>query len=144
MQSLKHPAKLRDFGGAWFPTPAAARTRIARLLRFYRPSVLVLAGAGTRYPRNTKIRKSVTRIALSEARKLTLPVSRISEKEFQSFLNRHSCRDKYDMAPVLALHFPELAWRLPGQLKFYETEPSSMLYFDSIALGMAYLELTHK
>jgi hypothetical protein len=138
------PKYLRDFGAAWFDCPAIARSRIARLLHFYQPSVLVLPGGSTRYPRNMRKRRAVARIARDEARKLAIPSARVTEVEFSSFFERYSCRDKYDLAAVLVGWFPDLAWRLPSRPKFYNPEPRSMLYFDSVALGIAYLELTSK
>ncbi len=87
-------------------------------------------------------RKFVARIARDEAKKFGVPIARITEQEFASYFERHSCRDKYDVATVLAARFPELAWRVPARPKFYDPEPRSILYFDSIALGIAYLDLT--
>jgi hypothetical protein len=138
------PKHLRDFGCAWFDCPAIARSRIAHFLQFYRPSVLVLRGGSARYPRNMRKRKAVARIARDEARKLAIPSARVSEVEFSSSFEQYSCRDKYDVAAVLVAWFPDLAWRLPARPKFYDPEPRSMLYFDSIALGIAYLELIAK
>jgi DNA-binding XRE family transcriptional regulator len=138
------PRYLRDFGAAWFDSPAIARSRIARFLHFYRPSVLVLRGGNARYPRNMRMRRAAGRIARDEARKLAIPNVRVSEVEFSSVFEQYSCRDKYDVATVLVGWFPDLAWRLPPRPKFYDPEPRSMLYFDSIALGIAYLDLQAK
>jgi hypothetical protein len=135
---------LQDFGAAWLDSPMAARSRMSRLLRFYRPSVLVLRGGSARYPRNMRKRRAVARIARDEARKLAVPNARVSELEFSSFFKQYSCHDKYDVAAVLVGCFPELAWRLPSRPKFYDPEPRAMLYFDSIALGITYLEFTSK
>jgi hypothetical protein len=141
---LETPSQLRDFGGAWFPLPAASRFRFARLLRLYRPSVLVLPGAGSRYPRNMRVRKIVARIAHDEARKMGIQTYRVSEKAFRAFFSQYPRRDKYDLATIVVGEFPETAWRLPKRPKFYDTEPSQILYFDSIALGMAYLGFAEK
>jgi len=139
---FESPRGLTDFGGACFPVPRAARSRIARLLRLYRPSVVVLPGPGARYPRNMPIRKAIARIARDEARKAAIPIARVSEREIKSNFERYSCRDKYDVAALVASKFPDISWRLPPRPKFYDPEPSSMLYFDSIALGVSYQELT--
>jgi hypothetical protein len=48
------------------------------------------------------------------------------------------------VAAVLALRFPGLAWRVPPPPEFYDPEPRQMLYFDSIALGLMYLERTNE
>jgi len=141
---LETPKQLRDFGAAWFDSPAAARARIIRLLGLYRPRVLVLRGASPRYPLNKRNRRPVARIAHNEARRLAIPVAHISELAFGSCFERYACRDKYDVAAVLAAAFPDLASRLPARPKFYDPEPRPILYFDSIALGIAYLELNRE
>ncbi len=74
---LESPNQLRDFGARLFTSPHDARRRVARLLRTYRPSVLVLAGAGARYPRDMQSRKAVARIGKGEAKKLGIPSVRI-------------------------------------------------------------------
>jgi hypothetical protein len=139
---LETSGHLRDFGAAWFESRAAARARIARMLRLYRPSLLVLRGGIARYPRNSRGRRAVARILRDEARKGAIDVVLMSEAAFNGFFKQYSCRDKYDVAAVLTTWLPTLAWRLPARPKFYDPEPRSMLYFDSIALGVAYLELT--
>lgn len=141
---LETPRKLRDFGAAWFDSSTAARIRIARLLRLCRPSVLVLRGGVMRYPRNTMTRKRISRIACDEARKGMVPVARVPERDFRAFFEQHSCRDKYDIAATMGEWLPDLAWRVPARPKFYDPEPRMILYFDSIALGIAYLELVNK
>jgi hypothetical protein len=83
----------------------------------------------------------VVQIARQEARKLAIPITRLTEQAAKSYFARHACRDKYDVARLLAGRFTEIAWRRPERPKFYEPEPRAMLYFDSIALAAAYLEL---
>ena len=45
-----------------------------------------------------------------------------------------------DVARLLGKFFPEIAWRVPLGRKCYQPEPRSMLYFDSVAVGVAFLE----
>jgi len=137
---LEAPKQLRDFGAMLFPSSKTARRCIARLLRLYNPSVLVLHGAGSRYPRNMRSRKRTSRIARGEATKIAVPVALVSDRSFKSFFERHSCRDKYAVAATVARWFPVLAWRVPPMPRFYDPEPRQMIYFDSIALGLVYLE----
>jgi hypothetical protein len=87
-------------------------------------------------------RRRIARIACDETKKFGIPIARIAEREFAAYFERHSCRDKYDVATAVAARFPDLAWRVPARPNFYDPEPRSILYFDSIALGMAYLDLT--
>jgi len=141
---LESTNRLGDFGAASFAIPSAARQRIARMLRLYRPSVLVLHGAGSRYPRDMRVRKSIARIAKDEAKKASVAMAVVPERGFKSFFHQFHCRDKYDIAATVAVRFPELAWRVPPPLDFYDPEPRQMLYFDSIALAIVYLESPEK
>jgi len=131
--------KLLDFGASEFDSTVTARLRIARLLRLFRPSVVILRGASIRYRQKNRHRRPIVRVMRSEARKLKIPVERIPERDLNSIFNRLGCRDKYDVAVVVAKSFPEISWRLPARPKFYEPEPRALLYFDSVALGMAFL-----
>jgi hypothetical protein len=135
---FEKPMQLIDFGASWFGSPATARCRFARLLTLHLPSVLVLRNASPRY--RQKLRRSLERIACDEARKLGIYVARIPERSFRSYCERQSCRTKYDVARLLGKFFPEIAWRVPLGRKSYQPEPRSMLYFDSIAVGVAFLE----
>jgi hypothetical protein len=131
--------QLLDLGAAWFESSEAARLRILGLLRLSGPSVLVLRSVSPRRPRKNALWQSVARIAGSEARKLSIPVARVSERAFEAYFDRHSCRNKYDVAAILAVWFPEIAWRLPPRRRFYEPEARAMLYFDAVALGTVYM-----
>jgi len=138
------PHQLRDYGASWFDLRGTARSRITRILRLYRPGALVLRGGEMRYPRNTRTRKAIARIAKDEATKAGVTVVHISEQEFNSFFEKYSCRNKYDIAVALAAWFPDLAWRVPREPEYGDPEPRSALYFDSIALGIVHLELNGK
>lgn len=141
---LETPRKLQDFGGAWLYFPSTARSRIARLLRLYRPTTLVLRGGEMRYPRSMRTRKAIYRIVRDEAGKAGVPIVRISEQEFSAFFDEYSCQNKYDIAAVLAAWFPDLAWRVPAQPGYGDPEPRSILYFDSVALGIVHMELSSR
>jgi hypothetical protein len=136
------PRQLQDFGAVSFSAPSLARKRIARLLSLHCPSMLVLHGSGSRYPKDMRVRKTIARIVHSEAETVAVSTSHISENTFKSFFEQYSCRNKYDIATVLAKWFPELAWRIPQAIDFYDAEPAQMIYFDSIALGVVHLALS--
>ena len=74
----------------------------------------------------------------SEARKLNISVVRISERQLNSFFEPFGCHEKYSVAVLVAKWFPETSWRLPTKPNFYDPEPRALLYFDSIALAIAY------
>ncbi|HEY6763222.1 MAG TPA: hypothetical protein VI386_00495 [Candidatus Sulfotelmatobacter sp.] len=132
--------RLLDFGAAWFDSPGTARLRIARLLRLSHPSLLVVRSGSS--PRSQKaLRKSVARTVYSEARKLSIPVARVSNIALKRYFETFSCRDKYAVATLLATRFPEIAWRIPERRKFFDPEPRVMIYFDAMALGVVYMDI---
>jgi hypothetical protein len=137
---LETPRKLRDFGASEFDSTVTARIRIARLLRLSRPSIVILRGASVRYRQKNRHRRPIIRVVRSEARKLNISVARVSERQLNSFFERFGCCDKYSVAVLLAKWFPEISWRLPAKPKFYDPEPRALLYFDSVALAVAYPE----
>jgi hypothetical protein len=137
--AFETPNRLLDFGAAWFDSSATARLRIASLLRIFRPSVLLLRKGSSHRSRKNTLRKSVARIVRSEGRKLSISIALMTDRVFDAYFERNSCRNKYNIAALLATWFPEIAWRLPPRRKFYEPEARAMLYFDAAALGAAYL-----
>ena len=135
------PNRLLDFGGAWFVSSFQARSRIARLLQIFRPSVIVVGSATARGLRKTPDHRLVVRIVRSEGRKLSISVARVSRRALMAYFKSQSYRNKYDRAVLIATWFPEIAWKLPTRRKFYEPEARAMIYFDATALGAVYMRL---
>lgn len=136
--------ELVDFGAAWFDSEETERLRIATLLRRFHPSILVLGKRGRGDTRRYDVWQKVERIVRSEAKKLSITVAWLTEQEFKLYFRNQSCGNKHDIAAHVAVRFPDVSWRLPPRRKFYQPEPRSMLYFDSIALGIVYLDLCRK
>jgi hypothetical protein len=137
---FEKPRRLIDFGATSFDSPLTARSRIRRLLQFSHPSLLVLRKS----LRRKASAQSVVTVIRNEARKCAVPLIFIANRSFKSHYDSHSCRTKYDRAVFIAKLIPEIAWRLPPSRKFYEPEPLAMIYFDSIALAVAHLELANE
>jgi hypothetical protein len=137
--AFEAPKQMLDCGAAWFNSPAVARLRVAKLLRIFRPSVVVLRTVSPRAPHQNAFRRPIARIACSEATKLSIRVSKMTGRALKAYFESNSCRNKHDLAVLLATWFPEIAWRLPQRRKFYEPEARSMLYFDAAALGAAFM-----
>lgn len=68
-------------------------------------------------------------------------MAHVADEAFFEYFERYSCHSKYDIAALLATWFPETAWRITPRRKIYQPQPRAMLYFDSAALGVAYLRL---
>src|ERR1700723_4687987 len=134
------PLRLLDFGATWFNSSSVARLRLKRLLRACHPSTIVLRRRSKAGLRRNLSFASLAKPARSEASQSSAAVTQINERAFKAFYEHHNCRNKYDVAAFLANTFPETAWRLPPRRKSYNSEPRSIIYFDSVAVGMAYLE----
>lgn len=138
---LEKPMRLIDFGASWFDSLPAAKSRLARLLQIHSPAILVLRKrTRTELRRNSSFAR-VANLVRKEASRLSVTVECLSGKKFAAFNERHSCRNKYEMAAFLATAFPETAWRLPPRRKAYDPEPRPLIYFDALAVGMAYMEI---
>jgi hypothetical protein len=135
--------KFLDFGAGWFDSPSTARSRINRLLGLFRPSLLVFRKAERRHSQKSIVSRAVAKAVRNEARRLGIPIAYVSQRVLKTFYQRNSCRNKYEVAALLADWHPEIAWRLPKKRKFYGPEPRVMIYFDSAALGEAYLGTTN-
>ena len=138
---FESPEQLLDFGSAWFDSMSVARSRIVKLLGRVRPSLIVLRQVRPHGPRRMAAWHALTRMMRDEAKKRSIAIGCVTEKAFVEFFIRYSCQSKYDIAALLATWFPETAWRLTAKREIYAPEPRAMLYFDSVALGIAYLRL---
>jgi len=138
---FESPEKLLDFGGVWFDSAAAARSRILRLLGRVCPTLIVLRRVRPHGPRRMAAWRSINRIVRNEAKKRSITIGDIADNTLVEYFKRYSCHSKYDVAALLATWFPETAWRLTARRKIYDPEPRAMLYFDSAALAVAYVRL---
>ena len=133
------PQKFIDFGAASFDSPVTAKPRITRLLRIFRPSLLILRKPDARRRQQALASRMVAKAARSESRRLAIPIVYVSARTSRKYYQRYSCRNKYDVAALLSDWYPDIAWRLPKKRKFYGPEPRVMIYFDSAALAAVHL-----
>jgi hypothetical protein len=132
------PAQCIDWGNAAAKTNDKAMARVADLISWYEPEVVVLEdwkGSGAR--RRERIQQLLEEIVgLADGRGIA--VSQIpwqAVKEAFSDLGAHT---KHEIASVIALWFSELSVRLPAPRKIWMSEDQRMAIFDAAALCMAF------
>jgi hypothetical protein len=135
------PAQFLDCGVSKFGSLRKAESRIAKLLRMFRPSAIVLRKVTARSKRNSRRAKIIIRIIRRQAKRWSIPISFVSERTLKTLFRKHGKNNKYDVAALVAARFPEFAWKVPSRRKFYEPEPWAMTSFDAAALAAAYIEL---
>lgn len=116
----------------------AARRRIGPLLRRCHPMLAVV-----KRTRRTKTGRSSTpgpilKTVLHEAAVFHVPVRFVSLQKILDAFREFHCRNKDDIAEILAKFFPELAARLPPRRGKWGTERPRMAIFDALAAGFTY------
>jgi hypothetical protein len=138
------PNHLLDYGASQFDSPEAAKARAGTLLQTFHPSVAVLRRVRSRSTRKRSHWMYAHRLIRTEARRFRVPVKSVTERSLKQFFKEFGCRNKFEVAALLAKRYPELTWKLPRKRKAYEPEPWTMTYFDAISLGIIYIALTGK
>jgi hypothetical protein len=138
--AFSFPKELLDFGSPRFDSSRSAKLRVASLLRAFAPSLLVLRRIRRSSTRGSREWNLVVRAIRDQAKRSSIPVHWVPERALKEFFNRLGCRNKFEVANLLAKWFPEIARKLPRKRKPYEPEPWTLAYFDTISLGIAFLE----
>jgi hypothetical protein len=105
---------------------------VEMLLSRYKPDVLILEefGGRQRSPRIQKITDAFAKVASDWGTQ----IHRIPRKTVRATF---SLRNKYDIAGVLADHFPELKPLCPPRRKIWKSEDPRINIFDALALAWA-------
>jgi hypothetical protein len=139
--AFETPGQLLDYGTSRFNTGEPGRARVEFLLRALAPTVPVLKRPRTlstrKRPRGNMNRAMVER----EAKRLHVPLAFVADRAEKKLLAGFDCRNKFQVAALLGVWFPEIARHVPQARKCYEPEPWTIAYFEAIALGVAYFML---
>lgn len=117
----------------------ATRKRIAGLLKFCLPSVVVLGKVGAGQEDDGKARIVLLAIK-KECAQRSIASSYLNHQTIIGFFVDQGCRTKYEIAQTLAAWFPELAWNLPPKRKPWESEKHSAAIFEAAAIGTVYFQ----
>lgn len=105
---------------------------VGMLLSRYKPDVLILEdyGGTQRSPRIQKLTDAFANVA----RDWGTQIHRIPRKTIRATF---SLTNKYDIAAVLTMHFPELKPLCPPRRKIWKSEDPRINIFDALALARA-------
>lgn len=138
--AFEMPNRLIDCGMRRFDSPAKARRQLARLLRLFRPSLVVIHRRRYRDLRSGRVAKVTMQMARRQATKMKIRTTVMSGRSLRNYWQDQGGHNKYRVASLVAEQFPAFSSKLPSsERKCYEREPWSMIRFDAIALGVAHL-----
>ena len=113
--------------------------RLASLAVFFDPEVIVLTHVAN-HNREARARLKVTLEAISQlAQQYSAEVVIVRRDEIQQVFEKSGNTTKYGIACQVALHFPELTWKLPPARMNWMKEHYNMTIFDAVAAGLTYL-----
>jgi len=131
---------LLDWGVCRFPaggTPAAIR-RLTFFLKAYTPSQVI-----TRCVRRAKHVSSKRAVRLlrgirDELERRSVPLAVIARRDIREFFARRGCRNKMEVAALIADRFRPLKPRVPRSRKPWDPERNIVAVFDAIATAIAF------
>jgi hypothetical protein len=114
-------------------------TRLRSVLRVSSPAKVVVRRSQYRGNLDSPLKDRLLRKLKLDASGYSIPVVMISQDEIRRAFHVPNRASKYGIASVVARKFPELRAKLPATRKAWEPELHSMIIFDAIATGLAYL-----
>jgi hypothetical protein len=133
------PKRLLDFGVKRFASAETAVARMDSLFTRLRPTVLLLRAIDKRSRRNRPRTREVLRLLRRVAKRSSVQITSVREREMKNYFCRQAKRTKYQIASSLAVAFPDLLWKLPPRRKAWQAEHSRTPIFDAVALAVAYI-----
>ncbi len=137
--ALDNCSRLLDAATRKMKSPVLATTRIMALIGEFQPSVVVLRRILPGCSRHRPRTKMLQRLICHTARRCSIEIAFVTEQELRDCFQAYGLGTKHEIATMLAKDFPELAWKLHEKRKIYDRERWSMVVFDAVALGVAYL-----
>lgn len=142
--ALEGPTTLLDWGRRRFQESAVQdqaivlRKKVAALLIFFVPSILVLKCASGRNDQEPSKYRVLVEAIQCEAKMQSVEIAFVSRKDVRDVFRQDGNISKYRIAAVISEMFPELAWELPPKRENYKPEHHSMPVFDAISIGLTY------
>jgi len=138
---MEGPSLLVDYGvkGVMGDKNSACLKKIARLIEYYQPEMIVLEnpiGKGSR--RCLRVQELIVEISKLASSK-EIKSQKFSRSQIRKAFSSLGAFTKYQIACSLAERFPELALRLPPVRKSWMSEDERMSVFDAVALALTLL-----
>lgn len=136
------PDRILDLGVRFFANSpdssghaAVAARKVAGLVLYFSPDLILLRGNSRRSRRNRPARHRALNAIRLELHALHVPVKFVRESQVQHHFTKLGKSDRYQMAESLAAQYPQLAWRLPPKRKPWQSEQAIFSVFDAVALA---------
>jgi hypothetical protein len=110
------------------------------LVRFFLPSVVVVREAAS--GRDGAESEGIWAIIEVEALCSAIEMIVVKSSDIERCFGALRKMTKHEIAARIALHFPELTWRLPPPKKPWEKEHYNTPMFDAVSVGIVYWEQT--
>lgn len=139
---LEGPTNLVDWGIRNAPNDdtRALLRKIRELSDLYHPDVIVIEDCGhNRSRRRERVRAVITQVAALNTR--DTEVQLIPAALVRSVFGAGRAVTKYQVAKLVAEHFPEVGYRLPPERKTWMPEDARFAIFDAVAFGLTFFLL---
>jgi hypothetical protein len=136
---LEGGTRLLDWGVRSYDKRSALGVdKIARLLDYYQPSLVVIRKWWLGNARVGLRASAMARAAGSEARRRLIESHSVGIEEFRRFFVKRGCTTKHAIASLVADWFDEVAWRVPAKRRPWDSECPRALIFDAIAAAVVF------
>ena len=144
--SLKGPDRLIDWGHAYTkegtgPGPIA---RIADMMEFYEPEVLVLEDPRGEGSRRGRYARRIIKAAARYAEGWGARVKHYSRGQIRAAFEAEDAFTKEEIATAIAVRFPELKPQLPPHRKVWMSEDHRMAIFDAASLALTSMRVRQR
>ena len=126
---LGSPAQLLDFGVARVASFARGELFLIRLMKTSRPRLVVIRRTPPRARRHRRGVRVYSRLIPHLARRLSIKVERISDRQLRQYFESQGMRSKEEAAAVLARQFSELSWESAATPKTLATRAQEHAHF---------------
>jgi hypothetical protein len=125
---FERPNVLLDWGvsGYHSSVSAALSRKIAHAVEQFAPSLILC--------RQTVTEGHLLDVLKQEAFARSIPLHSISTNDLHEYFAQRGRHNKHQVSELVAIHFPELAWRRPRERKPWQSEPTVQALFDAAAL----------
>ncbi len=133
--------KLRDWGvksyvGSRAGFETTVDQKINGLLNLHSPALVVILKRPLNSPAAADAVMTVISRVRIETNRRAIDMRTLSTSEVRRFFAQYDCRNKQQIASLIAEWFGELAWKLPAKRKTWQTERYSMTIFDAAAVAI--------
>jgi len=141
---LEGPRTLLEWGAKCYREPLSdippmMLKGIDPLLTSFSPEAIVVRQFANRSSSGRSRHSLMLNAVEQEARRRSMKFVIIGREEIAQCFGTRAGATKHDVACRIALHFPELTWRLPPTRKSWMKEHYTMTIFDAVSAGLTYL-----